>query len=273
MKLIRLIAADMDDTLLNAESDLTERTQAAVKRAMEAGAMFALASGRMTESMQPFAEQLGVNAPVIAYNGALVYDPRDGRKLFCNAIPAKIARGVLKMLEDMNIYVQAYPGEGYFCDRRCEYTAGYEKSIRQPIVELGQPLSECMNSDMVKLLAIASPEELDRVMPILRKAFPKGVTFMKSKAHYCEIVAEGVDKSRALKALSESLDIPADGVMAFGDGQNDASMIAFAGTGVAMENAVDECKRVAKVIAPRSTEDGVAQVIEQYLADGKIGRS
>ena len=61
--------------------------------------------------------------------------------------------------------------------------------------------------------------------------------------------------------------------MAFGDGQNDASMIACAGWGVAMENAVDECKSVARIIAPRNTEDGVAQVIEQFLDEGKLGRS
>ena len=271
--MIRLIATDLDDTLLDARSDVTERTCRALERAMDAGVMISLSSGRMTEAMVPFAERLCVNAPMILYNGALIYDHRDGRTLYANAIPAKTALNVARMVEEMGVYLQIYPGKGYFCNRRCEHTDRYEASIRVRCTELGMPVSEWMRGDMVKMLAIATPEIIDQAQARLREAFPKGVCFMKSKAHYLEIVAEGVDKERALKALGDQLGVTRDEIMAFGDGQNDASMIACAGWGVAMENAVDECKSVAKLIAPRNTEDGVAQVIEQFLDEGKLGRS
>lgn len=270
MTLIRLIATDLDDTLLDAHSDVTARTIAAVRRAMDAGALFSLSSGRMTEAMLPLAEKLGVNAPMILYNGALIYDLRTGRTLFSNAIPAETALAVVRMLEEMHLYVQAYPGKGYYCHRRNAFTEGYERSIRVPATELGVPVSQWMQGDMVKLLAIAQPEELDRALPTLRKAFPN-VNFMKSRPHYCEIVIQGVDKGVALRTLGEKTGVPVDEIMAFGDGQNDVSMLAAAGIGVAMENAVDDCKRVAKRIAPRNTEDGVAQVIEEMLAVGQIG--
>ena len=271
--MIRLIATDLDDTLLDARSDVTERTCRALRRAMDAGVMISLSSGRMTEAMTPFAERLSVNAPMILYNGALIYDHRDGRTLYANAISAEIALNVARMVEEMGVYLQIYPGKGYFCNRRCEHTDRYEASIRVRCTELGVPVSEWMQGDMVKMLAIATPEIIDQAQARLREAFPKGVCFMKSKAHYLEIVAEGVDKGRALKALGDQLGVTRDEIMAFGDGQNDASMIACAGWGVAMENAVDECKSVAKLIAPRNTEDGVAQVIEQFLDEGKLGRS
>ena len=132
------------------------------------------------------------------------------------------------------------------------------------------PVSEWMQGGMVKMLAIATPEVIDRLQAKLREAFPAGVNFMKSKAHYLEIVAEGVDKGSAINVLAEKLGIPTDEIMAFGDGQNDAAMLEAAGLGVAMENAVAECKAVAKLIAPRNTEDGVAQVIERFLAEGKF---
>ena len=125
---------------------------------------------------------------------------------------------------------------------------------------------------MIKMLAIATPEIITDIQQKLRRAFPTGVNFMKSKAHYLEIVAEGVDKGKALRALAGRLGLSDDEVMAFGDGQNDASMLAAAGWGVAMENAVAECKAVAKTIAPRNTEDGVAQVIEQLLNEGKFAK-
>lgn len=268
--MIRLIAADMDDTLLDAGSNLTARTLDVLQKAMAQGVMVSLSSGRMTESMLPFAQKIGVNAPMILFNGALIYDHRTDTTLFSNPIPADIALGVAKMIEQMGIYLQIYPGKGYYCNHRCEHTDRYEASIRVKCTELGVPVSQWMQGGMVKMLAIATPEVIDDAQKKLRAAFPKGVNFMKSKAHYLEIVGEGIDKGSAIRVLAEKLGISTDEIMAFGDGQNDASMLAAAGWGVAMENAVEECKAVAKLIAPRNTEDGVAQVIEKMLIEGKF---
>lgn len=271
--MIRLIATDLDDTLLNASHDITGRTLHAVKAAMDAGVMISLSSGRMPEGMIPFAERLGVNAPMILFNGALIYDHRTDKTLFSNAIPAATALEVAKTLEKMGVYVQVYPGKGYYCNRKCEHTYAYEHQIRVTATEVGMPVSEWMQTDMVKMLAISTPEIITKVQAQLKEMFPSGVNFFKSKPHFLEIVSEGVDKGRALLTLGEKLGIARDEIMAFGDGQNDATMIAAAGCGVAVENAVDECKRHAKIIAPRNTENGVAQVIEQFLAEGKFGRS
>ena len=268
--MIRLIAADMDDTLLDAGSNLTARTLEALKKAMAQGVMVSLSSGRMPESMLPFAQKIGINAPMILFNGALIYDHRTDEILYSNPIPADTAKAVAKMIESEGIYLQIYPGKGYYCHRRCEHTDRYEASIRVPCTELGVPVSEWMTGGMIKMLAIATPEIIAALQAKLRAAFPSGVNFMKSKAHYLEIVAQGVDKGSAIRVLAEKLGISTDEIMAFGDGQNDATMLEAAGLGVAMENAVAECKAAAKLIAPRNTEDGVAQVIGQFLAEGKF---
>ena len=268
--MIRLIATDMDDTLLDRSSSLTARTHEALRKAMDAGVMISLSSGRMPESMLPFASEIGVNAPMILFNGALIYDHRTDETLFSNPIPADTAKKVAQMIEAEGIYLQVYPGKGYYCNHRCGHTDKYEASIRVPCTELGVPVSQWMHEDMVKMLAIASPEEIDALQQKLRAAFPAGVNFMKSKAHYLEIVAEGIDKGRAIRVLAEKLGLETDEIMAFGDGQNDKTMIAAAGLGVAMENAVAQCKAEAKLIAPPSWEDGVAQVIERFLNEGKF---
>ena len=269
--MIRLIATDLDDTLLDAGSRLTDRSLRALCRAMDAGAWVTLSSGRMTEAMAPFAEAIGVNAPMILYNGALIQDHRDGRTYYSHAIPLETARAVARAIEEMGIYLQAYPGSGYFCRKRTKYTDLYDSSIRVPCEALGTPLSAWMAGDMVKMLAIAEPGIIDDAQACLRERFREGVCFAKSKPRYLEIVRAGVDKGRAIESLAGVLGVAQDEVMAFGDGQNDAAMLRWAGTGVAMDNAVDECKRVAQRIAPANTDDGVAQVIEQMLEAGEIG--
>ncbi len=270
--MIRLIAADLDDTLLDANSDLTGRTLTALRRAMDCGIGIVLSSGRMREATMPFAERIGVNAPMILYNGAMILDPKEDKVLSMHAIEQDTARSVAKKLEDMHIYFQIYPGEGYFCAHRTGHTAAYERSIRVPCQEVGAPLSEWMQGDMVKMLAIADPETIDEAQRILIRAFPKDVRFMKSKAHYLEIVRDGVDKGLALDTLRMHLGIEKDEVMAFGDGQNDAAMLAAAGWGAAVENAAAECKAAARIIVPANTEDGVAQAIESLLQHGMIAK-
>ena len=103
---------------------------------------------------------------------------------------------------------------------------------------------------------------------MLREAFPHGASFLKSKPHYIEVMPEGVDKGASLKRLAELLGVKAEEVLAFGDGQNDVPMLTFAGAGYAMANGCAEARACTPLIAPPNTEDGVAQVIERYLARG-----
>ena len=268
--LIRLIATDMDDTLLDADGKLSPRTLWAVKSVVASGALFSLSSGRMPEALVPMAEELGVNAPLISYNGALIYDFKNRCALYQHAIPLDTAREVLKSLESFGVYAQGYSKDGIFCREKCEYTRQYEKSIRVLANEVHRPLSEWVDEDMIKLLGIDKPERLDALIPQLQAQFPN-VLFMKSRSHYLEIVAKGVDKGDAIRRLAELTGVKIEETLAFGDGQNDLPLIQTAGIGYAMENAVEPLKRVADRIAPKNTQDGVAQVLERMLESGEIG--
>lgn len=272
--MIRLIASDLDDTLLNEKSDLNPRVVKALKAAMAAGCGVALCSGRMLEATRPLAERIGVNAPMLLYNGAWAYDLRTDETIFAQRLPFETALGIVELAERMGYYIQAYPGMGYYCKKVTEYTRRYAASIRVEATPVGVPLSQWMRehpSDMQKLLLIDTPEGTDQAQAALRAAYPQGASFLKSKPQYIEIAPEGVDKGHALMKLVAHLGLRPDEVMAFGDGQNDVSMITAAGTGVCMQNGCPEAKAAADLIAPPNTEDGVAQVIEEYLEKGWIG--
>jgi len=273
--MIRLIATDLDDTLLNEKSDINPRVMDALRRAMDVGCGVVLSSGRMLEAMLPLAERIGVNAPMLLYNGALAYDHRADETIFADQIDHETALSIAQMCEGMGYYIQAYPGRNYYCDRITEYTRRYAANIHVDAVPVGMPVSEWMArnpSGMQKLLLIDTPEGATRAQAALREAFPHGASFLKSKPYFLEIAPEGVDKGKSLLRLASHLGLERDEVMAFGDGQNDVAMIAAAGTGVSMQNGCPEARAAADVIAPSNLEDGVAVVIERYLDEGKIGQ-
>ncbi|MBQ8971824.1 MAG: HAD family phosphatase [Clostridia bacterium] len=271
--MIRLIATDLDGTLLNAASALTPRTLRALRAVMARGVYVSLSSGRMMEAMLSFASEIGVNAPMILYNGAMIYDTRSRRTLFSNIIPHSLAVEVCRAMEEMGLYYQAYPGEGYYCRERTKYTRLYEESIRVPCQPVAVPISQWLQTGAIKLLAIDSAERIDEARALLSARFPSGVRFMKSRDTFLEVVAEGIDKAAALRALAAQLNVPISEVLAFGDGQNDAGMLRAAGIGVAMENADALCKQAADRFAEPNTRDGVARFIEEGLETGLFGEA
>ena len=273
--MIRLIATDLDDTLLDASAGLTTRTRRALDAAMALGCGISLSSGRMLEAMLPFAEMIGVNAPMLLYNGAMIYDHRTDETLFAPRIPYETALGIVKLAEAMGYYIQLYPGKGYYCSEIRDCTRAYARQINVPATPVGMPMAKWLEqnpSDMQKMLVIDTPEGADRIQAALREAFPHGACYLKSKPHFLEIAPEGVDKGRSLATLARHLGLQPDEVMAFGDGQNDVPMLKYAGAGYAMANACPQALACTPLVAPPNTEDGVAQVIEGYLMEGKIGR-
>ena len=272
--MIRLIATDLDDTLLDASSALTERSLAALRAAMDAGCGVALSSGRMMEATLPFARKIGVNAPMLLYNGAMIYDHNTGETIYAPRIAYETALGIVRLVERMGYYIQLYPGEGYFCSEIRDCTRAYAKQINFEATPVHMPMAQWLEQnpqDMQKMLIIDTPEGADRIQAALYEAFPHGACYLKSKAHYVEIAPEGVNKGHSLGILARHLGLTPDEVMAFGDGQNDAPMLEYAGYGYAMANACPQALAAAPFTAPPNTEDGVAQVIERYLSDGRIG--
>ena len=112
--MIRLIATDLDDTLLDPGGDISPRVQSALSAAMALGCGIVLASGRMLEAMEPLARRVGVNAPMLLYNGALAYDMSKDEILFADQIPYETAQAIADLVEGAGYYLQCYPGKGYY---------------------------------------------------------------------------------------------------------------------------------------------------------------
>lgn len=268
--MIRMIVTDLDGTLLAGKSNLPEKNIEALKRTMEAGAKVVIASGRMIESTVPIARKIGVNAPMVVMNGAMVYDLQEDRILSGVTIAKDTARKILAEIEARGCYVQAFPGRNYYMHRANEWTKYYSEKIGVTGVETGIPLSEWLQTDVYKLLCLGEKDALDELAQELAPIFPEAC-FVKSGETHLEIIAQGVDKATGLRYISEMTGISAGEMIAFGDEANDLPILKFAATGYAMENCADSVRSEMRSFAPKNTESGVAKIVNLYLDEGKIG--
>lgn len=268
--MIQMIATDLDGTLLAGKSNLPEENIRALKRAMNAGVRVVLSSGRIIEAMTALAEKIGVNSPLIVYNGAMVYDPNTDEILYGKTIPCAAAVEALQYIERSGVHVQACPGRGYFFPEENAWTAYYQDKVGPRGQAIHQPLSRWLKDDVYKLLCLGESAFLERLAGELAPKFPD-ISFIKSGETHLEVVRKGVDKSDGLRFLGQRLGIAPEEILAFGDEQNDLGMLDYAGEGYLMENAPAGISRSEYKIAPKNTDCGVARIVNLYLNEGRMG--
>jgi HAD superfamily hydrolase (TIGR01484 family) len=220
--------------------------------------------------MARYASHIGVNAPLIAFNGALLYDFNRKTSLEAREIPVEDARLVALAAEERGIHVQAFTRESYCYEYANAFSDLYARGIGGIGGEaVGVKLSRWIEAPLCKLLLIAEPEVATQLVRELAPKFAGRMEIALSRPNYVECTAAGVHKGAALEALATRLGIPQENVAAFGHNENDVSMLRWAGHGYAVANAPDAV-RLGVLEAPASDRDGVAQVIEQLLDEGAI---
>lgn len=267
---IRMIAMDLDDTLLDPHQRITPRTKEALAEAMRRGVMLVPASGRMPEAMRGVAEELHINGAVIAFNGALTTDLFTGKDIVRLSVPHELAIEAAVMGEELGGHVQMYKNGTYYYAEENKYAELYAAVLGMKGHAVGQKMSEWFTGDSDKVLIVHERETVAEWVKLMRERFEGRLHCAISKPNYIEIFHPDADKAVALKRYSESLGLRRDEVAAFGDGENDMTMIEFAGAGYVMANARESVRVRAKRLAPSNAEDGLAQVVEGWLRDGTI---
>ena len=265
---IRLVAMDLDDTLLRDDWTISPRVVKAIQKAQALGVKMTIATGRMSLSARPYAEQLGLDVPVITYHGAMVQQVLSGDILFRRVVPSAVAAEIVQYVLERGVYVQVYLKNRVVAAELNEWSQDYER-IASITVEKGDLLVLLSQEPegVEKILMMAEEADLDQLAPLLRQRYGDKVHITKSKPYYLEMTDCSVNKGVALAALAERLGIAQADVMAIGDSFNDLEMIKYAGLGVAMGNARSEIKEQADIVTASNEEDGVAEAIERYVLD------
>ena len=264
----RLLAADIDGTIVTSRREVPPGVLSAVRAAQSRGVRVLLATGRIWMSAEPYVRRVGADPPAILYNGGLVYDFRANEEWRRVHLDYAHARAVLEILRAFpEVQPHVYVGDRVYAGTANELTDRYRRKDGLPVEEVGD-LIEFLPRDPMKILIIGARPDLERVAAEVR-AHPMPINTVFSEETYFEILPAGSSKGVALRFVAEHLRIPLSAVIAVGDNLNDLEMIQTAGLGVAMGNAPEALKVHAGYVAPTNDEEGLADVIERFITRGR----
>ncbi|GGD76518.1 Cof-type HAD-IIB family hydrolase [Paenibacillus nasutitermitis] len=260
----KLIAIDVDDTLLTDDLVVTPGTKEALAAAIEKGVFVTLATGRMFPSAKKIAMQIGFNVPIITYQGSLVKTLIDEQVLYERSVPKDAAQQLFDFCEARKLHLQLYINDILYVQEDNEKARGYSGLSKIPFV-VEPDFNKLIDQPSTKMLIIDDPAYLDEIALELTPLIGDRVHITKSKAHYLEFMHKEGTKGHAIAFMAEHIGCTLDDVIAIGDSWNDHEMIEAAGLGVAMGNALPKLKEMAQYVASSNNEEGVREVIEKFI--------
>ncbi|MEO8228212.1 MAG: Cof-type HAD-IIB family hydrolase [Chloroflexota bacterium] len=270
---IRLLALDLDGTLIGPDLRLWPRTRAAILAAVGRGVHVSLATGRMPTSAQPFAAELGLHDPVIAYQGALVRaaPPADralGRLIYHRPLPADVARETIRWTRERGFAPHLNHLERFIIPAGDPRTDDYSAFLGAH-AEIVPDLEGWIRRPVSKVLAVGPTGAPLAFLEAARTHFAGRAEVTVSHPEFLEFLAPGVSKGQAVRWLARRLRIPLEQTLAIGDQYNDFEMIAAAGHGVAMPSAPPAVQGAARYVAAPLADEGAAEVIELLVLAGQ----
>lgn len=286
----KLVAIDLDGTMLNQYGIITEKTKKAISKAQEKGVEVMIASGRAITSVKRFSKEINSNKYFISGNGAITYDIKNNKILYENILSKTKALKIIKICEENSIYYNVYTENGIIAKNLSYNTLYYYKdnltkpdenrthiNIVENVYDYFEQREEkilkimicdehktVFNSIVRKLKELSEIEVLE-VSHMSRKIIKQGTDEIALEYFYTEVSAKDVDKWNALEEIIGLMNISKEEVVTIGDNANDLKMITNAGLGVAMGESALYVKQSADIIAPTNDEDGVAIILNKIF--------
>lgn len=260
-----MIATDMDGTLLTEAKGIAPRTAALIRQVTAAGIRLVLASARPHCSARRYADELGLDTPLVCYNGALLKGA-DGRELLSRPLATETAAALARFARRRGLYIKVYGDDVFFVEEPSEKTARYSSRYFIPFRAIGE-LAPFIAAERLSPYAVVihtAPDNHAETTAEVEMTFAGRVNCHCPNEHAIHISAADASKLGALQLLADSWGIKREEVLAIGDGSNDLEMVTWAGTGVAVANAAPELLRAADWVAPAEGSLGVAQALERF---------
>jgi len=260
-----LLVCDLDGTLIDGSMTLEPALVTGFRRAAERGLEISIATGRMPASADRYRDELGITAPVIYYNGALVRDGGGQADLVSLTLPRGVLARAWTVFSNAPVHPIFYRDGQLYCVEKTFEVRRYcdEEGLRVEVVD--DPAGFLELGAFIKTLLIAHPRDLDVVREELAPVVAERGRLVRTRRDYLEIIPVAASKGAALARLADHLGVPLPRVVAVGDQENDLEMLREAGLGVAMPHAPEPVRRAADRVAPDAAEGGLLALFAELF--------
>lgn len=267
-----LIALDLDGTLLTDKKEIMPDTKEVLARLIEQGHIVVIATGRSHRTSIQYYRMLSLTTPIVNFNGAYIHHPKDKKwKAQHEPIAHEVAVKVMDACYDLNVHnIIAKVQDNIYIEKSDEKLLSVFETIQSndefSPFKIGH-LKKQLSNDPTSLLVFPREEDVPKLKDYLDQEHMELVEHRNWGApwHITEITKKGINKAVGLRHIAKHFNIPQERIIAFGDEDNDLEMIDYAGIGVAMDNAIDELKSIAKHVTKTNEEEGVRSFLEEYF--------
>lgn len=267
---VKLIALDLDDTLLNENRQIDDETVEALQKCAEKGIYIVLCSGRAEDAILPFVKRLGISDKeqgryIGAINGCSIFDLHTRQQIYCRKVESDILIRTDEIAEAAGFRSEVYTPDTIYYRELTEWT---KLDVDLCGLKGGQvdDYRNFLKQGFTKMLVPGEPAELQKLQTVLRKEFGDRAVIFTSKPYFLEILPPGCGKGEAVTWLADHIGIDVKATMGFGDSMNDESMIRMCGYGVVMQNGLEEMKKIADFVTEKdNNHNGIADFLKKYV--------
>lgn len=262
---IRLVALDLDGTLVGEDLVLRPRVRDAVAAAQAAGVAVTIVTGRMFAAARPFARALEVDGPIVCYQGAAIFDVASGATLRQTTVQPDVTRDTLQWAHDHGVHAQCYADDTLYVEEINRFSQRYTALARVEPVVVPSLRAAFEQRPTIKIVLVDDPERANRHLAALQALLGARAYLTRSHVDFVEVVDPAVNKGEALAFIAQHHGVPLDATLAIGDAWNDIPLLDAAGIGIAMGSGPPELRAHADHVVADVAHDGVADALERYV--------
>jgi Cof subfamily protein (haloacid dehalogenase superfamily) len=262
---IRLVALDLDGTLVGPDLTVSPRVRESIARARERGTEITIVTGRMFAAARPFAQTIGITGPIVCYQGAAIFDASTGAVLRETPVRQDVTRDVLAWAEEHHVHAQCYAGDKLYVQQINRFSKRYTDLAKVEPTIVPSLRAAFADQPSIKIVLVDDPGPSERHLADLKALLGERAYLTRSHVDFVEVLSPAVNKGEALAFVAQRYGATLAETMAVGDAWNDVPLIEAAGIGIAMGSGPPELFAQADAVVGDVAHDGVAEAIEKYV--------